>query len=356
MCVIFVALLFDFESRAAKDSLTATEMVEDMTVGWSLGNTLDSHDSHTALNNNKITVNNSNYYETLWWNPKTTQEMIDTVKQKGFNTLRIPVTYYNHIDSNGIIDKEWLDRVAQVVNYGLNSDMYVIINMHHDTGKGQEKYVQANMTNIEFHQAYIITVWGQIAEYFKDYDNRLVFEGLNETLDMTAQNPWYGNANSWEAMNMLNQCFVSTVRETGGKNAARNLIVNTYGAQTTSGPLKNFKIPDDSVENHLIVGVHTYVSSEKDIKSVMSNMHSLFVSKGYPVIIGEFGTSYGPNMHVRAASAINFINYGKLYGIKCIWWDDGGNYKLLNRKSNTWAYPLIVDNMMYAVGVTNIYD
>lgn len=351
ICVCIIVCFSGFKAEAAEDGLTATEAVADINVGWSLGNSLNTHDNHTAINNNKIENNSVYYYETLWWNPQTTQEMINTVRDAGFNTLRIPVTYYNHIDKNGVIDKEWLDRVAQVVQYGLNADMYVIINIHHDTGQGNNKYIQANLNNIDVYQAYVESIWGQVARHFKDYDTRLIFEGMNETLDMSAQNPWYGNKNSWEAMNILNQSFVDVVRKSGGKNTKRNLIINTYGAQTTNGPLEYFRLPKDSVNNHLIVGVHTYISGEKDIKGFMGTLNYYFVKKGIPVIVGEFGTPYWTNINIRIASAIHFMNYGNMYGIKCIWWDDGGNYKLLNRKNNTWQYPDIVERMMYAIEI-----
>lgn len=358
ICIIYISVLIilcGFETKAAEKGLTAKEMVADMNVGWSLGNSLNTHDNRTALNNNKMVDNAVYYYETLWWNPQTTQEMINSVKRAGFNTLRIPVTFYNHIDSNYVIDKEWLDRVAQVVNYGFAADMYVIINMHHDTGKGHDKYVQANMNNIDTYKAYVECIWGQVATYFKGYDSRLLFEGLNEAIDMSAQNPWYGNENSWEAMNILNQSFVNVVRSAGGKNINRNLIINTYGAQTTKGPLDFFKMPQDIIKNHLIVGVHSYVSSQNDIKGLMGTLNYKFVKKGYPVIVGEFATSYLENLNTRIASAIHFMNYGNMYGIKSVWWDDGGNYKLLDRKTNTWKYPEIIKGMMYAIKVAKIY-
>lgn len=345
VCVVFTTSTFVTE---AKDSnLTADKVVKDIRVGWNLGNTLDNCDNNLMVNGN------SYRYETLKGNPLTTKEMIMKVKAAGFNAIRIPVTYYNHIDESGVIDKTWLARIEQIVQYGLNADMYVIINIHHDTGKGVEKAIQANYQNIAMYQAYVETIWRQVATYFKDYDNRLIFEGMNETLDMSAQNPWYGNESSWKAMNMLNQTFVNTVRTSGGNNNNRVLVVNTYGAQTTYGPVNYFEMPDDTVANRLIVGVHTYVSSEKDIKNFMGELNSKFVSKGYPVIVGEFATAYWDEINFRTGSAIHFMNYGNMYGIKCFWWDDGGNYRLLNRKTNGWYYPQIVEGMMYAIEVAN---
>lgn len=343
---LFICIVGNCSIAKADEEQTAAEAVEDIRVGWSLGNSLACCDDATAKDSKSAA-----YYETLWGNPVTTQEMIHQVKEAGFNALRIPITYYNHIDEQGKIDPAWLERVAQVVQYGLNEDLYVIINIHHDTGKGTDKYIQSNLANIELYKNNLVSIWAQVAAYFKDYDSRLIFESMNETLDMQAANPWYGNESSWQAMNILNQAFVDIVRASGGKNSTRNLIVNTYGAQTTSGPLGSFKVPSDIVSNHLIVGVHTYASSEKDIKGLMGTLNGKFILQGYPVIVGEFGTPYWANIDYRIASAIHFINYGNMYGIKCFWWDDGGNYKLLDRKSLNWKYPQIVEGMMRAVAL-----
>ena len=341
-----ICTLGNYSVAKADEGQTAAEVVADISVGWSLGNSLACCDATTVKDNKGTT-----YYETLWGNPVTTQEMIHMVKVAGFNAIRVPITYYNHIDEQGIIDPAWLGRIAEVVQYGLNENMYVIINIHHDTGKGTNKYIQSNLANIEIYKNNLTSIWAQVALYFKDYDSRLIFESMNETLDMQAQNPWYGNDSSWQAMNVLNQSFVDVVRATGGKNSTRNLIVNTYGAQTTSGPLNSFRVPSDTVSNHLIVGVHTYVTSEKDIRSLMGTLNSKFISQGYPVIVGEFGTPYWSDIKYRIASAIHFINYGNMYGIKSFWWDDGGNYKLLDRKSMSWRYPQIVNGMMQAAAL-----
>lgn len=349
VCLICMMLLAPAVCAHASEEKTAAEAVEEIRVGWNLGNSFACCDERTAADGNKVNANSVSYYETLWGNPETTQVMIHAVKEAGFNAVRIPVTYYNHIDSDGKIDEEWLSRIAEVVTYALNEDMYVIINVHHDTGDGSEKPIQADLADIDEYKSYAQLLWKQIAMYFREYDSRLMFEGFNETLDMSAQNPWYGNEDSWRAMNILNQSFVDVVRATGGKNRTRNLIVNTYGSQTTSGPLDHFEVPKDKVYGHIIVGAHTYVSSEKDIKNFMGTLFSRFAGKGIPVLVGEFGTPYWAEQKTRVNSAINFMNYGNMYGIKCFWWDDGGNYGLLDRKTLRWKYPQIVNGMMMAI-------
>lgn len=327
------------------EELNAKELIENIRVGWNLGNTLECHDKAYSAS---ISIDAC---ETMWGNPKTTHAMIKQVKEAGFNAIRIPVTYRNHLDAVGTIDPKWLLRIEEVVQYGLKENMYVIINVHHDTGYGETKMIQANQENIEEYSGYVRLLWEQIASYFRDYDNRLIFEGMNEVLDMSAQNPWYGNEMSWETMNQLNQEFVNVVRATGGNNTKRNLIINTYGAQTTYGPINNFKMPEDTVKDHLIVGVHTFVIAQSEISQTMKNIYNQFVQQGYPVLVTEFGTAYWHGIVLRTTSAIHFMNYGNMYGIKCFWWDDGGDFKILNRKKQKWDYLTIVNGMMQAVAL-----
>lgn len=342
--ILSVILLFCYCQPviAADDDNSAHQIVDEITFGWNLGNTLDA--SNASMKGN-ISISKELYYETLWGNPYTTKQMIDTVKAAGCNAIRIPVTYYNHLDEQGRIDSAWLQRIGEVVQYCLEDNLYVIINIHHDTGNGKNKIIQANLENIEQNKLFALALWWQIAEYFKNYDNRLLFESFNETLDMAAENPWYGNQSSWQAMNILNQTFVDTVRMTGGNNATRNLIVNTYGAQTTYGPMNSFVLPRDTVQDHLIVEIHYFGSSESGIKGAMGSANKYLVQKGYPVIVGEFGTTRKSDIAYRVNSVYTYMNYAKSYGIKCFWWDDGGDYRLLNRKNCTWYYPQIIEAM-----------
>lgn len=321
----------------------ASEVVQEISVGWNLGNSFNC--CNEAMKNTKLTK--ETYYESLWGNPVTTKQMIDTVRAAGFNAVRIPVTYYNHINEQGQVDIAWLNRIAEVVQYCLADDMYVILNMHHDTGYGN-KIMQANPGQLEAYQAYAAVVWHQVADYFKDYDERVMFESFNEMLDMSAQNPWYGNENSWQTMNILNQTFVDVVRGSGGLNSSRNLVVNTYGAQAVDGPLSHFRMPDDTVEDHLIVQVHYFGSEIKAVRDTMSEVNKYLVQKGYPVIIGEFGTNRYSGMEYRVATAVNYVAQAGQYGIKCFWWDDGGDYGLLNRRNCTWRYPELVAGLMQA--------
>lgn len=343
LCVVFilgsnVALC---NAYAREIPSTAQEVVSDMGMGWNLGKNLESYNASAGY------VADALFYETLWNNPKTTQKMIKTVKEAGFGAVRIPVTYLNHIDEDGKIDETWLHRVAEIVDYVIENNMYAIINVHHDTGKREDVPLQANYNNLKKNKALAQEMWEQIADYFKGYDRHLFFESYNEMLDMDATNPWYGNPTSWAAMNEMNQLFVDTVRKTGGNNATRFLVVNTYGAQTNSGILSYFKLPTDTIANHLIVGVHTYVVSTDGIQTVMQHLDSTLLSKGYACIIGEWAISGATDSSISTAEKM--LTACTERKIACFWWDDGGNYKLLNRSQGEWYYPQLVDDMIKIV-------
>lgn len=270
------------------------------------------------------------YYETLSGNPVTTKDMIDEVKKEGFGAVRIPVTYFNHIDVDGKIDKEWLNRLGEVVNYVLKDNMYCIINIHHDTG--QNGWLKADKSTFDNESIKYKELWTQIAEYFKDYNDKLLFEGYNEILDQ--ENHWANASDeSYEAANKLNQIFVETVRGTEGNNKTRFLVVNTYAAGSNKEILKNFKVPSDSVEKHLIAEVHFYGTGKEETKTVIENLNQYLVSTGVPVIIGEFGTTFEKDESERIITETNLITMAKKYNITCFRWDDGNYEQKIGSKS-----------------------
>lgn len=293
------------------------------------------------------------YYETLWGNLATTKSMIDGVKAAGYGSIRIPVTYTNHMDANGNIDKAWLDRVASVVQYALDNGLYCIINVHHDTGAGG--WLKADATTYASTSAKFKTMWTQIATYFKGYSTKLLFEGYNELLN--SANAWnYAGATSYSIANKLNQVFVSAVRATGGNNASRCLVVNTYAASTESDVINGFALPTDTVSGRLIVEAHYYGTTTAGIVATMSRLNTKFVSKGIPVIIGEFGSTYATSEATRSLNAGTYVREAKKYNIACFWWDDGNyfsstakcNYALFNRYTNSWFYQSISDAIVTA--------
>ena len=290
------------------------------------------------------------YYETLWGNRIVTKEVIDTVKEAGFKTVRVPVSYYDHLMEDGTIDKTWLERVEQVVSYVLDDGMYCIIDLHHDTGNNS--WIVADSENLEENLGKVELLWKQIADYFKDYDEKLIFEGLNEVLD--AEYDWgCEETENLQAVNELNQKFVDTVRKSEGKNTQRYLIVNTYASSNSEKVLTSFKLPKDSVENRILVDVHSYEKTE-EVVNVFERIRQYLTDKGVPVIIGEFGRKHNAesnNIEDQLAYARIFVEQAKESGIPYCWWDDGGDFEnkdavdkftLLNRTDLSWYFPEIV--------------
>ena len=205
---------------------TSFEAVEKMKIGWNLGNTLDTCNNIEFYGNPNSTPYD---YEMSWGNPITTEEMIKTVKSAGFEAVRIPVTWYEHLDENNNIDEQWMARVNEIVDYVINEGMYCIINVHHDTGT--DGWLKASYTDFDSKSERFVKIWEQISARFKNYDEKLIFEGFNEMLNDNGDwsNP---GDDAFEVLNYFNQLFVDTVRESGGNNEYRNLIVATYACSS----------------------------------------------------------------------------------------------------------------------------
>jgi aryl-phospho-beta-D-glucosidase BglC (GH1 family) len=330
-------------------SITSAEIVEDMKIGWNLGNSLDCYDSDDS----KITGS----AETYWGNPTTTKDMIDKVKASGFNAVRIPVSWTNHIDENNQIDAQWLARVKEVVDYVIEDGMYAIINVHHDD------YTWLNPTYADQPEVAerLTAIWSTVAEEFKDYDYHLLFEGLNEPRIIGGTDEWTcGTAEERDVINQLEQNFVDTVRKSGGNNQYRTLIVTTHSASIDETSVKSLVVPND---DRVIVSIHYYspydfAGNESDVNTWGTDedkanldegfklLNETFISKGIPVIIGEFGAVDKDNDDVRANYFNYYIQSAKNYGITCFVWDNNGDFGLLNRASNLWQNDNLITSMM----------
>lgn len=325
----------------------AKATVADITIGWNLGNTFDAY----------IAGQSGLSTETCWGNPKTSKELISLVKQLGFNAVRVPVTWGNHMDKNNVIDAAWLSRVAEVVGYVLDNDMYCILNAHHDTGT--DGWLRASRTNEAENKAKFAALWTQVADYFSDYSDKLLFESFNELLD--DDNHWSGPPQeALTVTNELNQLFVDTVRQSKGNNEKRCLIVNTYAASTDYAAVTKFVLPEDITENRLIAEAHVYAPfffthedyqsttsfTENEVKSAISPLFVHLGLKGIPVIIGEFGCADKNNDLERTAWTKYYVDTALRYGFKCFWWDNGSQYAVIDRKRNKACEPTIIDAMV----------
>ena len=356
MCVTQVA------SAAELSGNTATELVSFIGTGWNLGNTLDATGGGNSL-----------YSETSWGNPKTTKAMIDAVKKQGFNTVRVPVSWGNHTTGNNFtIDSQWLARVKEVVDYCIDNDMYVILNIHHDTST---QYYYPSSKYKTQSVKFVKSIWTQVAKYFKDYDQHLVFETLNEPRLVGTGDEWWFNVNypndnvrdSISVINTLNQTAVNAIRAAGGKNNDRCIMVPGYGASIDGCTTSTFKLPNDSTPNRLIVSVHAYTpynfalnangtaefknNLKSEVDYLYSTIKSHFIDKDIPAIIGETSASNKNNKAERLKWAQYYMGKSAEYGVPCMLWDNnvfngsdrGECHGHLNRSTLKWYDEAFVD-------------
>ena len=388
---IFIGLdLGDINAQALSgDTLKNADteaILEDMGLGWNLGNSLDA------------TGGSGLDTETSWSNPKTTQALIDKVKSLGFNTVRVPVSWGKHVSGdNYTIDSAWLARVKEVVDYCYKNDMYVILNIHHDTkssasASGAGYYPRSSAYSSS--EKFVTSVWSQAAEYFKDYDYHLIFETLNEPrLIGTGYEWWFNKWNipsevkdAIDCINKLNQKAVDTIRDTGSNNRGRLIMCPGYDASIDGATVSGFKLPTDisGNKNRIAVSVHayspynfamnvgsgstsTYTSSIKsELRDLFSTLKSNFRDKGIPVVIGEFGSTDKNNTAERVKWATDYTALAKKNNIPCVLWDNnafavynGSSIVLnseyhgyINRKNNTVTSPAkdVIEALMKPYG------
>jgi len=334
------------------------ELIKEFNNGWNLGNTLDATDP-------SLTGSSPETFETSWGNPVTTKEMIEKVKKGGFNLIRIPVTWNEHIGAspNHKIREEWLNRVQEVVDYAYKLNLFVILNLHH------EEWHFPSKDNFEQAKVILTKVWEQIAERFKDYDEHLIFEAMNEPRMKGTDVEWTGGtAEAREIINQLNEVFLETIRNSGGNNSLRHVMLPTYAASADDNVLNDFTIPDDE---KVIISVHSYTpyhfalnydgtdewnednnADTRDIDNLFASLNRRFISNDIAVIIGEYGARNKDNLDDRVAWAKYYVKAAETRGIPRIWWDnglftsDGENFGLLNRRTLKWEYPEIVEAIM----------
>lgn len=372
-------------SHGEWDELDQSAVTAAMGMGWNLGNQLEA-------SSNKVPA------ETAWGNPTITEDLIKLVKEQGFGTVRIPVSYLSYIGEGPdyTIDSAWLDRVQEVVNYVVDNDMFAIINIHGDgyytVDGGWLLCVDDNQDEIK---AKYEAVWRQIAERFKDYDEHLIFESMNEVFDDTYGNP---KAKGYENINAYNQIFVDTVRSTGGNNAKRWVLMPGWNTNInyTAGDY-GFVIPEDSGctadGKRIMISVHYYDpynftldesigsattqwgkyavekfdnwGQEDHVDEQMALLNEKFVSQGYPVIIGEMGTHDNNlldknNAEFRRYWAEYIVKACKSQGIIPVWWDNGHNgrngFALFNRNILSVTEPEIIEGMMRAINSDGDYE
>lgn len=336
------------------NALTSLKLTQKMGAGWNLGNTLEAIGSETA-----------------WGNPLANQDLIDAVKAAGFDSIRIPVAWSRFSDAeNFIIDAKWMARVEEVVNYALNADLYVVMNIHWDNGwmqptKAQQAYVN-NRLDI---------MWTQIATRFKDYDHRLLFAGTNEVV--VEGNYGTPSIENTQVQNSFNQTFVTAVRATGGNNNNRFLVVQGFNTNIDQ-TVEFVKIPTDSAKDRLLMEVHYYDpfnftlneksnitqwgknaidpnktetwANEDYLDAQFKKMKTHFIDRGIGVILGEFAVMARLNVADHEPYRVYWnemiTKTAFKYGLVPMYWDAGytGNFGsgLFNRTTGAQVYPDII--------------
>lgn len=326
--------------------ISSWELVQEMSVGWNLGNTFDAT-GDLGLGN-----------ETAWQPNTTTEDMIKLLHDTGFDVFRLPVTWDSHMDENYNVDPEWMARIHEVVDWGINNGMFVILNTHHE-----EWYFPTEEDKAQDIEQ-LTALWKQIAEEFKGYDEHLIFEGLNEPRKRGTNVEWNGGDNEGQLVVAdYAKAFYDTVRATGGNNEKRHLMLTGYAASSTRNALEQVWLPEN--DDKVIVSVHAYLpysmaldingtdkfdENNTEIDSLFYNLKDLFLSKNIPVIIGEYGTVNKDNLEDRIACAKKYIGYGAENHVPMIWWDNnaffgnGENFGLMGREAPAeWRTPELVD-------------
>lgn len=341
-------------------SLTSQEIVSSMTIGWNLGNTLDScqadRDGDGVINEH--VADGEEPDETLWGNPPATKELFQALLDSGVNAVRIPVTWRDHIDEQGNISETWLNRVQEVVDYAYNLGMFVIINVHHDGGGDPQfgAWICNAATDYEGTLARYKTLWAQIADRFKDYDHRLIFESMNEVgFDSLSTKKAY------QTLNDLNQEFVDLIRSTGGSNPTRHLLIAGYWTDIAKTCDSRFVMPQDPA-GRCIVSVHYYTpwdfcttniknewgtaAEQSEMERLITMMKTNFVDKGIPVIVGEYAAS-GNDFNSCVFFCEKLVKLCHDYGIATFLWDNGNGQ--FDRSTNTWRSEQMHSALLRAV-------
>jgi len=355
---------------------TSTALVGNIKLGWNLGNTFDAHGNDKGFSwlGGGVYANTTAYeMERAWVGSITTEENIAAIKNAGFNAIRIPVTWYKTLNKDYVIREDWLKRVTEVVNWAEKNDMHIIINTHHDESIFK-------FTNAEIDKSLIIfkRVWTQIAVQFQNYNEKLIFEGLNEPRTKGGIDEWNGGTPAERAnLNRYYQVFVDTVRASGGNNSKRFLMITPYAASAGQTAVDGLVLPNDPTAEALVVSIHAYTpynfalstnsayntwssTNQADTSAIVGALtpaHAKFVSKGIPVIMGEFGAMNKNNDAAREAWAEYYVQQARNRQIPCFWWDNAstaGNgelFGLLDRKTDAIIYPRVMTGLKKGAGI-----
>lgn len=326
--------------------MTSMELVAEMGVGWNLGNSLDVESTD----------------KTDWGNPLPSQQIINKVYDMGFRTLRIPVTWSYHQQNTApyTIDQAYLTQVQETVNYGISKGMHVIVNIHHDN-----TWIRPTQADAPQVKPRIASLWTQLANTFKSYGDKLIFETLNENRLLNSPEEWSGGTE--EGRTVLNEYHseaLNAIRATGGNNAGRHIMISTYAASTVPVAMDGLVIPNN--DPRTIISLHTYFpwpfcgpesglstwGSDEDraqLEEEFDRIHQKWVVEGgRPVILGEWGAVDKNNLSVREDYYEFYVAQSTERGLLPVVWDDGGNFRMLDRANLTWHFQSLAETIIAA--------
>ena len=324
----------------------ATEFVRNMGIGVNIGNTLD------AIGNAQWVAG-----ETGWGNPLITREYIRALKNYGYTTIRLPVTWAEYIGPGPsfYIEENRMSRVEEVVKWILEEDLYVIVNLHHDGGESDRSWILNAGNDPDGTAGQLKAVWGQIARRLSGVSQgKLIFEAMNEVGFDKLWNRWGGDVSrkgeAFNILNMLNQTFVDTVRGVAG-NEDRFLLISGYWTDINLSCDPLFKMPEDTKKDRLILSVHYYDPSTFTIAEQLDNSWGFrddwgtdadyaeltaqfnklrvnFIDKGVPVILGEYGVTRRNKVEdgrIKWMSAVMQTSLDN--GVCPVLWETGGDIR-----------------------------
>lgn len=315
-----------------KNKSKQPSILNKINLGWNLGNFLDSHDKSFCWENTKS--KNIQNIVNLWHNPIFNLKCLDTLKNKGINCIRIPITWCNFINiykNNISISRDFISYLTKIIDSAIEKDFVVIIDMHHD----DQTWLKISCPRNEFSKICkrYRNLWKIIAYHFKDYSQNLIFEGMNEIVDRSNPNKydWVGkNKIFFKRLKKLYRIFINSVRRYSSNNKQRTLMISTYGAQIHKNALVNFSAPKD---RNIIVDLHYYsnLTNSNEYDDVFKYVKKLLINKNIPIILGEIGVKKGCENTIDVLTA--FTNYAKSINLKYILWDNGKSRKFIDREA-----------------------
>ncbi len=275
------------------------------------------------------------YKDTYNGEPATDEEL-EFLWEQGFRTIRLPVTWYAHMDSTGTVDPEWFDEVKRIVDRALSHGFYVIVNIHHDGGR--KGWIKADEFDFQLHEYLYRYLVLQIAENFKHYGSKLILAGPNEITNYRSSSIVYPSAPASEVKtcNRINQLFVDEVRSTGYGNTNRFLMIGTWYALPKN--LEYYQLPLDKAENKIFTEIHDYLTEDE---TVLRSLEFFAESdkewlSSFNLVMSEFGIPRDKEMSVKLAFMEKHVSEIYQFGIPMIVWDDGGDYALMDNKMAAW--------------------